>query len=219
MSLEINNKKGILHDVVFCYTKLRDPVFKYQSKTEKEFTVDCVVDKATAKEWKKTFKKQPVKEFDNDEFEEIFKIAPPFDNDEQYVIKLKAAAQYKDGKVKPAKYLPSVLVPNTDDNSDAQFVDVTDDVLVSNGSTGKVSFSITTNDFGTFAQLGDILVENLIEYEESGGSSFGSVAGGRSEVSVSTSGDEGNGDVQGSDESPENASEGPEDDFSDDIPF
>lgn len=211
MSLTINKKNGILDDVVFCYTKMRDPVLKYQSKTEREFTVDCVVDKTTAKEWKKTFKKNPVKEFDDDEFEEIFKIEPPFDNgtDEQYVIKLKAPAQDKKGNPKPAKFLPSVLVPNEDEDSDADYVNVTDSVLVANGSSGKVAFNILSNDFGTFPQLNAILVEDLIEYEEAGaGSAFGGkVSGERSELDEKDYEDSDKGDVE---EGSEDVTEAPE---------
>jgi hypothetical protein len=32
---------------VFAYAKIQEPAFKYQSTTEKEFSIDIIVDKAT----------------------------------------------------------------------------------------------------------------------------------------------------------------------------
>ena len=44
------------------------------------------------------------------------------------------------------------------------------EVLVGNGSTGKVSYDVNENDYGTFAKLKNVLVEDLKEYKKSGGS-------------------------------------------------
>lgn len=165
---------GRINDVVFCYTKIQEPTFKYGSKTDKEYSVDVVVDKATAKAWKKKFPKNSVKELDNDEFARIFKIDPPYKGDEQYVLKVKARAQNKDGDPIPYEWntRPKVFVPEGD-----AVVDVTMSKLVSNGSKGDVAFSISNGDFGTFPQLTGILVTNLIEYVSSGGNGnpFGKV--------------------------------------------
>jgi len=147
---------------VLCYVKVIEPVKKYQSE-DKEFSLDIVVDKATAKEWSKRFPKQKAKIIDREDFEGIFKIPPPFDGDQLYVVKLKKPAQYKDGQPLPKKYWPKVLV-----NSKEGAVDLDDGVLVANGSKGKVSFDVTTNDFGTFARLRNILIEELIEYRKAG---------------------------------------------------
>lgn len=157
-----------IENVVFGYVKIQVSDFKYQSNTEKEWTVDCIVDKATAKKWNKEFPKQKAKEVDNEDFEKIFKIAPPFDGDEQYIIKLKKPAQYKkDGVLHPVpdQYRPRVFVPN----EEGKLVDVTKDVLVSNGSKGVASFEVNTNDYGTFARLKAIRVDELIEYKKAGG--------------------------------------------------
>lgn len=151
---------------VFAYAKIQEPAFKYQSTTEKEFSIDLIVDKATAKAFGKQFPKQKGKTVDNDDFEEIYKMPPPFpDQDEQYVLKLKRPAQYKDGKPLPESYWPKVM-----QKKGGKAVQIPREVLVGNGSTGKVSYDVNENDYGTFAKLKNILVEDLKEYKKTGGS-------------------------------------------------
>lgn len=150
---------------VFAYAKIQEPAFKYQSTTEKEFSIDLIVDKATAKAFGKQFPKQKGKTVDNDDFEEIYKMPPPFpDQDEQYVLKLKRPAQYKDGKPLPESYWPKVM-----QKKNGKAVTLPREVLVGNGSTGKVSYDVNENDYGTFAKLKNVLVEDLKEYKKSGG--------------------------------------------------
>ena len=151
---------------VFAYAKIQEPAFKYQSTTEKEFSIDIIVDKATAKAFGKQFPKQKGKQVDNDDFEEIYKMPPPFpDQDEQYVLKLKRPAQYKDGKPLPESYWPKVM-----QKKGGKAVQIPREVLVGNGSSGKVSYDVNENDYGTFAKLKNILVEDLKEYKKNGGS-------------------------------------------------
>lgn len=163
----------VIDNVVFFYTKIQQATKKYQSN-DTEWSVDCAVDKATAKKWNKEFPKQKVKEIDNDEFLEKFKVEEvPFpEQEEQFVIKLKKAAT-RDGKATPDKFRPRVLEATAAGN-----VDVTFTKLVSNGSKGKASYVTNENDFGVFAQLSAILVEDLIEYQSTGGAGteFGPVA-------------------------------------------
>lgn len=150
---------------VFAYAKIQEPAFKYQSTTEKEFSIDLIVDKATAKAFGKQFPKQKGKTVDNDDFEEIYKMPPPFpDQDEQYVLKLKRPAQYKDGKPLPESYWPKIM-----QKKNGKAVQLPREVLVGNGSTGKVSYDVNENDYGTFAKLKNVLVEELVEYKKSGG--------------------------------------------------
>ena len=150
---------------VFAYAKIQEPAFRYQSTTEKEFSIDIIVDKETAKAFGKQFPKQKGKRVDNDDFEEIYKMPPPFpDQDEQYVLKLKRPAQYKDGKPLPESYWPKVM-----QKKGGKAVQIPREVLVGNGSTGKVSYDVNENDYGTFAKLKNILVEDLKEYKKSGG--------------------------------------------------
>lgn len=151
---------------VFAYAKIQEPAFKYQSTTEKEFSIDIIVDKATAKAFGKQFPKQKGKTVDNDDFEEIYKMPPPFpDQDEQFVLKLKRPAQYKDGKPLPESYWPKVM-----QKKGGKAVQIPREVLVGNGSSGKVSYDVNENDYGTFAKLKNILVEDLKEYKKTGGS-------------------------------------------------
>lgn len=165
MSIE----NGILEGIA-CYAKVQVPGNKYQSD-EKEFSIDIVVDKGTYKAWGKRFPKQKGKTVDNEDFKEIFKIDPPFeDQDEQCVIKLKKAANYKDGTVLDKKYWPKVLVQKND-----KAVAIEEGVFIANGSKVKVSFEIRENSYGTFAKLKNVLVTDLIEYRKSdnNGSEFG----------------------------------------------
>lgn len=148
---------------VLAYAKVAEPANKYQSE-EKEFSIDIIVDKATFKAFGKQFPKQKGKAVDNDDFEGIYKIKPPFpDEDEQYILKLKKPAQYKDGNLLDKVYWPKVVK-----KVDGKAVPL-EGVLIANGSTGTVSYDVTENTYGTFAKLRNVLVENLIEYKKAGG--------------------------------------------------
>lgn len=153
--------------VKFFWTKIQKPSLKYQSQTEKEFVVDVLVDKATAKAWNKEFSKQKAKEIDNDEFNERYGAEHAIDGqDEQFIIKLKKSATYKDketGQIKeiPDQYRPRVFLADEND----ELEDVTFTTLVGNGSTGVVQFEVNTNSFGTFAQLSALKIENLVKVE------------------------------------------------------
>jgi hypothetical protein len=152
-------------NAVFGYVKLQQPDFKFGSTTEKEFTVDCVVEKADAKAWNKKYPKQKAKELDRADFEKIYKIDAPYEGDEIFVIKMKKPAQYKD--LTP---IPDALRPRVFEKGDSgKLVDITKDKLVSNGSKGVVSYDEVSNDFGTFAKLKAIRVDHLIEYKKAGG--------------------------------------------------
>ena len=153
----------ILEDVTFAFVKMAESDNKYQSE-DRRYSVNVVVNKAVAKAFKKKFTKQSVKEFDNKEFEEKFKIAPPFpDADEQWVLKL-SKDHIKDGKPQPEKYRPRVYL--VDQNGDQ--IDITTSRLVANGSKGDVAYRVSENQFGTFAHLDAIRVTEFIEYKKSG---------------------------------------------------
>lgn len=154
----------VINNVTFLYTKIQSPVPAF-NKVDSEFSVDVVLSKADAKAINKEFPKQKAKEYDNDEFTEKFSIEPPFANqEEQFVLKLKKA-HTKNGKTTPEQYFPRVFVATEDGN-----VDQTYDVLVSNGSTGKVSYRVKETDtYGNFLELQSILVEHLIPYVSKGG--------------------------------------------------
>lgn len=163
---------AVLKNVTFAYVKVKTPVQKYETegKENMEWTVDCVVDEKSAKAWNKQFKKQKAKEFDNDEFKKIFKIDPPFpDQDEQYVVKVKKNTHYKDNETDKMVPFPDEFKAKVFENvgtvEKPKLLDVTKKKLVSNGSTGVVLYDIIENPkYGTFAKLKAIRVDNLIEY-------------------------------------------------------
>jgi hypothetical protein len=213
---------AVLNNVVFFYTKIQSPVPAFV-KTNSEFVVDCVVDKATAKAYSKQFQKQKAKELDNEEFKEKYKVEEvPFPKqDEQYIIKLKKN-HIKDGKQTPDKYRPRVLQATEDGN-----VDITFEKLVGNGSKGRASYRVTENDFGTFAELQAILVEDLVEY--GGGSvtsDFGDVKLKDVPASQKVVNKQGEADEAEEEEKPvkaapkkPNKAKAPVEDEDDDIPF
>ena len=148
------------------YVCIQQPTKKYESD-ETEWKVSLVVDKKQAKEWNKRFSKQKAKEIDNAEFENVYKIAPPFvEQDEQYVIKISQNTHTSDGK---EMYQPKVYKDIGANN----IVDITNTTLVGNGSKGSVSYTVVENKFGTFAKLNALLVTDLIEYQKAGGNPFG----------------------------------------------
>jgi hypothetical protein len=63
------------------------------------------------------------------------------------------------------------------DNGDR--VDITESRLIANGSYGKVSYRVTENKFGTFAKLGNVLMDEagFKEYVSSGGGVAGNEFG------------------------------------------
>jgi len=168
---------AVLKDVVLAYIKIQQPSQKFETegKQNTEWTVDCVVDESTAKRWKKEFKKQPPKEFSNKEFKEIFRIDPPYpEQEEQFVIKLKKDTHMKDnetGRLKPfdVKYRVKLFEKIGEKDGKALLADITKTKLASNGSTGVVMYDVITNKFGTFAKLKAVRVDNLIEYQGGGG--------------------------------------------------
>ena len=157
-----------ISNVTFFWTKIQKPSLKYQSQVEKEFVVDVLVDKATAKAaWNKEFPKQKAKEIDNDEFNEKYGAEHAIEGqDEQFIIRLKKGATYKDketGAIKdiPEQYRPRVFLADEND----ELEDVTFTTLVGNGSKGVVQFDVNTNSYGTFAQLSAIKVDTLVSVD------------------------------------------------------
>ena len=152
----------------FVYAKVGQPDTKYQS-TEKEWSIEVIVDEDTADEWNEKFKKQPAKKIKASDFEAKYKIELPaaLKNEKNvFGIKLKRQAT-NDGVPVEDNFRPKVYV----DMNDGERVEIGQSRLIANGSFGKVSYYISTNDFGTFSRLQDVLMEedNFKEYESSGG--------------------------------------------------
>lgn len=150
---------------VLAYVKIQEPALKFQSD-EKEWVVDVIVDEDTADNWNEEFSKQPAKAIKTSEFEASYKIAPPFPNaKKQYVIKLKKSCTYKDGNPLPEWAHPKVLMQD----ELGEFVNITQEQLVGNGSVGTVTYDFTENSYGKFARLRNVLVEELVAYEKQDG--------------------------------------------------
>lgn len=165
---------AVLKNVVLAYVKVQQPAQKFETEGPQntEWSVDCVISEKDAKAWKKQFKKQPPKEFSNEEFKKVFRIDPPFaDQDEQYVVKVKKDTHYKDketGRLKQfdPKYRVKVYekVGLTEDGKPL-LKDITKSKLISNGSEGVVMYDVVSNKYGTFAKLKAVRVDKLIEYQ------------------------------------------------------
>lgn len=162
---------AVLKDAVFVFVCMSKPTKKYQSE-DTEWKASAVISKAAAKAWNKEFPKQKAKEVDNDDFENAYRIEPPFeDQDEQYVITLKLDTHYKDGEAVPEEYHPKVYAPN----AQGKLKNITKTKLVGNGSVGALEYRVVENDYGRFAKLQNIRVDELIEYEQAGSTSLGEV--------------------------------------------
>jgi len=164
---------AVLKDVVLAYVKIQTPSQKFETEGPQntEWTVDCIVSEATAKRWKKEFKKQPPKEHTNEEFKKIFRIDPPFpDQEDQFVIKLKKDTHYKDKQTQrlvpfDPKYRAKLYEKIGERDGKPLLADITKTKLVSNGSVGVAMYDIVTNKYGTFAKLKAVRVDTLIEYQ------------------------------------------------------
>lgn len=176
----LNIEDNTISNAGIYYAKITKPAKKYQSDTEFEYVVDVHVDKTTAKAFKKAFPKQPPKEMDYDDFVEKFGAENAIGDvgDEQFFIKLKKPAQYKDKKDGMIKPIPDIYRPRIFQEVNGELVDITFDESkkVANGSKGTILMEVSTNSYGTFAKLKAIRVDNLIVYEGGGsGNAFGAL--------------------------------------------
>lgn len=172
---------GVIEGTIV-YAKLAQADQKYQSK-DFEYSIEVIVSEDVADEWDAKFKKQPAKKIRAADFEAKYKIPVPDQYKKEknlYSIKLKKDAT-KDGEPFNPEYRPKVFLDTADER-----IDITTSRLVANGSYGKVSYRVTSNDFGTFAKLNNVLFdeEGFIEYEKSLGSGYGSEFGESKPVKV-----------------------------------
>lgn len=168
------------------YAKVGQPDTKYQSN-EKEWSIEVIVDEDAAEAWDDQFQKQKAKKIKASEFEAKYRIPCPIEGAKNvYGIKLKRAAT-NDGVPVDEHFRPKVYI----DDSEGNRTEIGQSRKVANGSVGKVSYYISSNDYGTFARLQNVLMEedDFIEYASSGGGAgdeFGSkpvkVEAARSEV-------------------------------------
>jgi hypothetical protein len=158
------------------YSSLKKPKKKYESE-RLEFSIEIAVSKAEARTWDKTFKKQPAKVMDNQDFVKIFGMDLPFpDQEDQYIIKLKRPADYeeknketneKTGRVLPIpeKYRPRLLLLT--DPVTRKCKDITyENYGLGRGSIVTAQYEERdSGKFGTTSRLMNVRVDNLIKYE------------------------------------------------------
>jgi hypothetical protein len=158
----------------FVYAKVGQPDTKYQS-SELEWSIEVIVDEDVAEAWDDQFQKQKAKKIKVSEFEAKYKIPCPIEGVKNvYGIKLKRQAT-NDGVPVDENFRPKVYV----DNEGGERTEIGQSRKIANGSFGKVSYYISSNDYGTFARLQNVQMEeeNFKEYESSGGAAgdeFGS---------------------------------------------
>ena len=171
---------GVIEGVLV-YAKIAQPDQKYQSK-DTEFSVGIIVSEDEADAWEEKFKAAP-KKIKATEFEAKYRFPLPeqFKGEKNvFQITLKRDAVVDSEPFYPHNY-PRVFLDTEDER-----IDITKSRLIANGSYGKVSYRINSNDFGTFAKLSNVLLdeEGFIEYESKGGGVAGSEFGGGRPVKV-----------------------------------
>lgn len=173
MATKQKNTFGIIEGTIV-YAKVNVPDTKYQS-TEKEWSVEVIVDEETAEAWDEQFKKQPSKKIKAADFEAKYRIPCPIEGVKNvYSVKLKRAAT-NDGVPVDDNFKPKVFI----DDAEGNRTEVSESRLCANGSFGKVSYYVSSNDFGTFSRLQNLLFEEdkFIEYKSAGGGGAGSEFG------------------------------------------
>lgn len=169
-----NITNAIIKDAVAFYCKVQKPsaIFEQrqmQNPTKTEYTVDLLVTEDVADEWDEVFNKQPSKKMTAAKFKEKFKIEegvelPDPNAKKFFLIKVKQAAQKKDGTDIDPKMRPRIAIVE-----DGKPVDITFKELVGNGSNVDVLLRVSQNDFGTFSYLNRVKVNNLVSYSSGGG--------------------------------------------------
>lgn len=163
--MSINFETNVITGLV-AYAKVLVPVKKYGKEDEYELSIDVFVSEDDADLWDAKFKKQNAKTVKTSEFEAIYKIPAPFpDQKKQYVVKLKRDTTYKDGNPVPKEYWPKVLMKVNGKRRDISESLLENKLGVGNGSACRISFEVSENDYGVFARLKNVLIDNLIEYK------------------------------------------------------
>lgn len=147
------------------YCALQDPVPCFEKTKGKEWKVSVVVDEDTADEFAEIYKKQAAKKVKRSEFKDTYNVEPPEGSSKNlYVITLRRNTQYKkNGEMVnlPDQYRPRLKQRN----EEGELEDITDSVLVANGSYGQVTIDhYETEQYGASARLKNVLVTELIEY-------------------------------------------------------
>lgn len=166
-------------DGMLLYVQLQKPVKAYvkpgeDPKPDEWKASVAIVDEDIVDEYeafaKKIDAKVSVKKVKKDEFEGIYKVAPPENAGKNiWVVTLRKSTMLgKTGKPVPDNFKPRVLekVGNT-------LVDVTQTKLPANGSIGSISLDVFTRNNNTSSiYLKNIMVTKMIEYVAPEGSNY-----------------------------------------------
>lgn len=166
-------------DGMLLYVQLQKPVKAYvkpgeEPKPDEWKASIAIVDEDVVDEYeafaKKIDAKVSVKKVKKDEFEGIYKVAPPENAGKNiWVVTLRKSTMLgKTGKPVPDNFKPRVLekVGNT-------LVDVTNSKLPANGSIGSISLDVFTRNNNTSSiYLKNVLVTKMIEYVAPEGSGY-----------------------------------------------
>jgi len=197
MADAVENKYAKTIEGMVLYVSIQEAVKAYQKvgtdPKPDEFKLDLVItdedyvdeleDWATKLDCKLSLKKVKAVEFEG-----IYKVAPPNDAGKNvWVWTLRKSTELgKTGKPLPQQYRPKVYQKKGN-----TLVDITNEYLIGNGSTGIVSTELFVRRNGSASiYLKNLLVTNLIKYEKSEskganyhpGSEFGDVVEGSDEV-------------------------------------
>ena len=109
--MALKNGKSVIFNAFIYYTKIAKPALKFGKKPtstphgNREYVVDVLVTEEDYGKLKKKFKTvksiKDAREFDAKEFEEAFKVAPPYEAENYIVVKFKKSADYQDGNATP----------------------------------------------------------------------------------------------------------------------
>jgi len=168
----------LLTDASLYYCKIRRPQAIYDDRNvkfnqaRKEYSVELAVSEEVADAWDEVFAKQPSKKYTNAKFREKYKLEEdddlPFPKEKkQFTIKVTQKAQDKEGDAIRPSNIPRILMADPDNPKKG--LDITFDRNVGNGSKGHASARVNTNDYGSFAYLNKLKINELVEYEDSDG--------------------------------------------------
>lgn len=156
------------------YVQVNEPKPCFVAEKGEEYKCSIAISEDDAEAWDDEFPKQTAKQVKTSEFEAIYKTTAPFPNQrKQYVVTLRKNTKLGNGNLVPSQYLPKVFQQKGN-----VLVDVTNSVLVANGSEGMLSVDMFEGKMGKFARLKNVCVTKLIEYSKpdtqgSTGSEFG----------------------------------------------
>lgn len=151
------------------YVQVQKPKACYEESKGFEFKSSIVVDEDTADAFGELYTKQSAKVVKTTDFEQLYKIPAPFpDQKKQYIITLRKNTKLANGNDVPDKYKPRVM----ERLGNGTLVDVTATKLPANGSKGAMSVDHYDAKLGAVARLKNVLVTEMIEYEQPEGSEY-----------------------------------------------